>query len=120
MFFTCLTFIFFIFNNFIYTFNTTFKGGEEKGKVQNLFDYLDWAVQNGLGQTGKGFKDDDIKKGYLNPKKLKKPTFVVHLTDGWIEPEPNLPWCKHMFVLCEKYSSDEIVKEYGIVAKLED
>jgi predicted metal-dependent peptidase len=48
------------------------------------------------------------------------PQLMIHLTDGWIESEPSLPWCKHMFVLCEKYSSDEIVKKYGIVAKLED
>jgi len=48
------------------------------------------------------------------------PQLMIHLTDGWIESEPSLPWCKHMFVLCEKYSSDEIVKEYGLVAKLED
>ena len=37
------------------TFNTTFKGGEEKAKVQNLFDWLDHTVQKGLGQTGRGF-----------------------------------------------------------------
>lgn len=37
------------------TFNTTFKGGEEKADVQNLFDWLDHTVQKGLEQTGKGF-----------------------------------------------------------------
>lgn len=37
------------------SFNTTFKSGEQKSKIQNLFDWIDHTIQKGLGQTGGGF-----------------------------------------------------------------
>jgi len=48
----------------------------------------------------------------------RPPQLMVHLTDGYIENNPNLPWSKHMFVLSKKFSTDDIVKNYGIVTSL--
>ena len=46
------------------------------------------------------------------------PQLMVHLTDGYIESRPELPWSKHMFVLSKQFSTDDIVKDYGIVTSL--
>lgn len=46
------------------------------------------------------------------------PQLMVHLTDGYIESYPQLPWSKHLFVLSKQYSTDNIVKDYGIVTTL--
>lgn len=42
----------------------------------------------------------------------------ITLTDGYIEPEPEVPAGKNIFVLC-KNGSDKIVKNYGEVLRIE-
>jgi len=48
----------------------------------------------------------------------RPPQLMVHLTDGYIEDSPELPYSKHLFVL-SKGGTENIVQKYGIVTKLE-
>jgi len=47
------------------------------------------------------------------------PMFMVHLTDGWVEYAPELPACKHLFVI-SKHGTDQHLKNKGIVINIED
>ena len=48
----------------------------------------------------------------------RPPQLMVHLTDGYVEHNPDLPYSKHLFVL-SKGGTDEIVANHGLVTKLE-
>lgn len=52
-------------------------------------------------------------------KGKQPPQIMIHLTDGYIDYNPDLPYSKHLFVL-GAHSSEDIVKKYGIVTKLEN
>lgn len=46
------------------------------------------------------------------------PQLMVHLTDGYVESQPQLPPSKHLFCLTTKYGTDQVVKDYGITVNL--
>ncbi len=49
--------------------------------------------------------------------KKQTPKLMVHLTDGFIERDPKLPRCKHLFVI-PKHGSPDRIEQYGPVADL--
>ena len=49
--------------------------------------------------------------------KKQTPKLMVHLTDGFIEHDPDLPHCKHLFVI-PKHGSPDRIEQYGPVADL--
>ena len=49
--------------------------------------------------------------------KKQPPKLMVHLTDGFIESDPDLPHCKHLFVI-PKHGSPDRIEQYGPVADL--
>ena len=57
-------------------------------------------------------------KNYIE-EKYYTPRVIVCLTDGYIESDPKVFNCQHLFVLSKQYN-DKIVKEYGEFCKLSD
>ena len=51
-------------------------------------------------------------------KDKQPPKIMIHLTDGYIETDPFLPSCKHLFVIPE-HGTDSRLKERGMVARLD-
>tara|TARA_Y100000296_G_scaffold62377_1_gene72435 strand:- start:629 stop:1894 length:1266 start_codon:yes stop_codon:yes gene_type:complete len=49
--------------------------------------------------------------------KKQPPKLMVHLTDGFIERDPDLPSCKHLFVI-PKHGTGDRIEKYGPVADL--
>ena len=47
------------------------------------------------------------------------PRLMVHLTDGCIESDPEIPQnCKHLFVVSGRWGHVDIVKDYGTVCRI--
>lgn len=77
----------------------------------NQKDIIDAEIPGGGGTTISCLKDRYTAE--------RPPQLMVHLTDGYIENNPDLPYSKHLFVL-SKGGQDNIVQNYGIVTKLEN
>jgi predicted metal-dependent peptidase len=52
-------------------------------------------------------------------QKKQTPMFMVHLTDGYVEWEPKLPHCKHLFVI-SKHGDGQRLKEYGSLVQIHE
>ena len=70
-----------------------------------------------IPSTGGGGTTISCLEEYYRQK--QPPQLMVHLTDGYVESDPMLPNTKHLFVL-SKHGSDEILKDYGTLTKLEN
>lgn len=50
-------------------------------------------------------------------KDIRPPQLMVHLTDGYVESSPKLPYSKHLFVVSE-HGDQSIVEQHGKVFKI--
>jgi|TARA_B100001964_G_C14233162_1_gene601060 predicted metal-dependent peptidase len=50
-------------------------------------------------------------------KDIRPPQLMVHLTDGYVESSPKLPYSKHLFVVSE-HGDQSVVEQHGKVFKI--